>query len=231
MSQLDKWMTCGKISSLVIVISDKDTGERVERWQFDVRDAPRPHGPGSRDASLSLGTLADGTFRSKSLSPLPSTSRNRPPPASLPTTTLPPPTRKTPPPPNRLLPKIPRPRSRPRSPPSSARSPPRSPSSPSSPATAPSTCSSTPMPTATCPSSGATRTPRRSQTASTSSSAASALPTIVSTPSSATGWGTESLQGPRATAEPPRAPGAARSPRPLARAPMSSTPPTWMLHL
>ncbi|ROT36536.1 mitotic spindle checkpoint component mad2 [Sodiomyces alkalinus F11] len=36
MSQLDKWMKYGKISRLVIVITDKDTGENVERWQFDV---------------------------------------------------------------------------------------------------------------------------------------------------------------------------------------------------
>jgi len=37
MSQLDKWMVGGKISKLVIVITNKDTGERVERWQFDVQ--------------------------------------------------------------------------------------------------------------------------------------------------------------------------------------------------
>ncbi|KAI2609205.1 DNA-binding protein [Hypoxylon sp. NC1633] len=36
MSALDKWMQHGKISKLVIVITDKDTGEHVERWQFDV---------------------------------------------------------------------------------------------------------------------------------------------------------------------------------------------------
>ncbi|KAI1372628.1 DNA-binding protein [Hypoxylon crocopeplum] len=36
MSQLDKWMQHGKISKLVIVITDKETGEHVERWQFDV---------------------------------------------------------------------------------------------------------------------------------------------------------------------------------------------------
>ncbi|KAM3441016.1 hypothetical protein MY4824_001800 [Beauveria thailandica] len=36
MSQLDKWMVGGKISRLVIVITDKDTGEHVERWQFSV---------------------------------------------------------------------------------------------------------------------------------------------------------------------------------------------------
>jgi len=37
MSQLDKWMVGGKVSKLVIVITDKDTGEHVERWQFDVQ--------------------------------------------------------------------------------------------------------------------------------------------------------------------------------------------------
>ena len=36
MSQLNKWMAGGKISKLVIVITDKETGEHVERWQFDV---------------------------------------------------------------------------------------------------------------------------------------------------------------------------------------------------
>ena len=36
MSQLNKWMTSGKISKLVVVITSKETGEHVERWQFDV---------------------------------------------------------------------------------------------------------------------------------------------------------------------------------------------------
>lgn len=36
MSQLDKWMVGGKISKLVVVITSKDTGEHMERWQFDV---------------------------------------------------------------------------------------------------------------------------------------------------------------------------------------------------
>lgn len=42
MSQLDKWMVGGKISKLVIVITDKDTGEHVERWQFDVCSPATP---------------------------------------------------------------------------------------------------------------------------------------------------------------------------------------------
>ncbi|KAF2093735.1 mitotic spindle checkpoint component mad2 [Rhizodiscina lignyota] len=37
MSQLNKWMLGGKISKLVVVITNKDTGEHVERWQFDVQ--------------------------------------------------------------------------------------------------------------------------------------------------------------------------------------------------
>lgn len=37
MSQLSKWTIGGKISKLVIVITSKETGENVERWQFDVR--------------------------------------------------------------------------------------------------------------------------------------------------------------------------------------------------
>jgi mitotic spindle assembly checkpoint protein MAD2 len=36
MSQLNKWMVGGKISKMVVVITSKDTGEHVERWQFDV---------------------------------------------------------------------------------------------------------------------------------------------------------------------------------------------------
>ena len=37
MSQLNKWMQKSKISKLVIVITSKETGEHIERWQFDVR--------------------------------------------------------------------------------------------------------------------------------------------------------------------------------------------------
>lgn len=36
MSQLNKWMTNSKISKLVVAITSKETGETVERWQFDV---------------------------------------------------------------------------------------------------------------------------------------------------------------------------------------------------
>ncbi|KAK5018267.1 Mitotic spindle checkpoint component mad2 [Cryomyces antarcticus] len=37
MSQLNKWMQGSKISKLVVVITSKDTGEHIERWQFDVQ--------------------------------------------------------------------------------------------------------------------------------------------------------------------------------------------------
>lgn len=36
MSQLNKWMTASKISTLVVVITSKESGENIERWQFDV---------------------------------------------------------------------------------------------------------------------------------------------------------------------------------------------------
>lgn len=42
MTALDRWMKDGKISKLVIVITNKDTSEHLERWQFDVRPAPSP---------------------------------------------------------------------------------------------------------------------------------------------------------------------------------------------
>jgi len=37
MSQLNKWVVGGKISKLVVVITSKETGEHMERWQFDVQ--------------------------------------------------------------------------------------------------------------------------------------------------------------------------------------------------
>ncbi|EXF75926.1 Mitotic spindle checkpoint component mad2 [Colletotrichum fioriniae] len=53
MSQLDRWMLRGKISKLVIVITDKDTGEHVERWQFDVEIFGRPSKSKSSKSSSS----------------------------------------------------------------------------------------------------------------------------------------------------------------------------------
>ena len=42
MSQLNKWMLHGKISKLVVVITSKETGKNVERWQFDVQLFNKP---------------------------------------------------------------------------------------------------------------------------------------------------------------------------------------------
>lgn len=53
MSQLDKWMVGGKISKLVIVITNKDTGEHVERWQFDVQILPSSKTSKSKSAAKS----------------------------------------------------------------------------------------------------------------------------------------------------------------------------------
>jgi mitotic spindle assembly checkpoint protein MAD2 len=36
MGQLNKWIQKSKISKLVIVVTSKETGEHLERWQFDV---------------------------------------------------------------------------------------------------------------------------------------------------------------------------------------------------
>ncbi|OAA46542.1 mitotic spindle checkpoint component mad2 [Beauveria brongniartii RCEF 3172] len=55
MSQLDKWMVGGKISRLVIVITDKDTGEHVERWQFNVDITAAP----KRSKSAAAAAAAD----------------------------------------------------------------------------------------------------------------------------------------------------------------------------
>ncbi|KND95297.1 Mitotic spindle checkpoint component mad2 [Tolypocladium ophioglossoides CBS 100239] len=59
MSQLDKWMVGGKISKLVIVITDKDTGEHVERWQFDVQISQPPPKAKSKTPSSSTPKPTD----------------------------------------------------------------------------------------------------------------------------------------------------------------------------
>ncbi|KAK0615257.1 DNA-binding protein [Bombardia bombarda] len=56
MSQLDKWMVGGKISKLVIVITNSDTGEHVERWQFDVQIFAKP--PKTKKTSKTASTPA-----------------------------------------------------------------------------------------------------------------------------------------------------------------------------
>ncbi|KAH8694186.1 DNA-binding protein [Talaromyces proteolyticus] len=51
MSQLNKWMIGGKISKLVVVITSKETGENVERWQFDVQLHSKSASKSSRTAA------------------------------------------------------------------------------------------------------------------------------------------------------------------------------------
>ncbi|KAI5290508.1 Mitotic spindle checkpoint component mad2 [Ascosphaera aggregata] len=55
MSQLNRWMLGGKISKLVVVITDKDTGDVVERWQFDVSLFGNPANPTAKSQSSNLG--------------------------------------------------------------------------------------------------------------------------------------------------------------------------------
>lgn len=58
MSQLNKWMSGGKISKLVVVITSKETGEHVERWQFDVQIFGKDQG-GSK-TSRTANSINDG---------------------------------------------------------------------------------------------------------------------------------------------------------------------------
>lgn len=55
MSQLNKWMIGGKINKLVVVITDKETGEHVERWQFDVQILGGSKSSKSRAAKSTTG--------------------------------------------------------------------------------------------------------------------------------------------------------------------------------
>ena len=75
MGQLKEWMYGGKISKLVVVITSKETGEHVERWQFDV-SCIYIHGgvPVSRDAVPNLrkerkDKVFKDNHRSRELSP------------------------------------------------------------------------------------------------------------------------------------------------------------------
>jgi mitotic spindle assembly checkpoint protein MAD2 len=68
MSQLDKWMVGGKISKLVIVITDKDTGEHVERWQFDVGYSSSLTAPCSCSYQLQVQIFQPTKSKSKSSS-------------------------------------------------------------------------------------------------------------------------------------------------------------------
>lgn len=60
MSQLDKWMQHGKISKLVIVITDKDTGEHIERWQFDVQILASSKSKKSKSAAAAAADQENG---------------------------------------------------------------------------------------------------------------------------------------------------------------------------
>ena len=69
MSQLDRWMVGGKISKLVIVITNKNTGENVERWQFDVQilgGGKKPKSSKSSSSSASAAVAASGKENSAS---------------------------------------------------------------------------------------------------------------------------------------------------------------------
>lgn len=57
MSQLDKWMIHGKISKLIVVITSKETGEDVERWQFDVEIFNKPPKKSSKSKSSATAAL------------------------------------------------------------------------------------------------------------------------------------------------------------------------------
>ena len=49
MSQLSRWLLNGKISKLVVVITSKETGENLERWQFDVQLLQKQRKPSHPD--------------------------------------------------------------------------------------------------------------------------------------------------------------------------------------
>jgi mitotic spindle assembly checkpoint protein MAD2 len=68
MSQLSKWILGGKISKLVIVITSKDTGENLERWQFDVQLQGKAKSPAV--ASVAAATTDGSSSTSKENSAL-----------------------------------------------------------------------------------------------------------------------------------------------------------------
>jgi len=151
MSQLNKWIQKSKISKLVIVITSKETGEHLERWQFDVRDLSRARQMHHADISRSTSSTTRASQRRRHPPKARRTLQQR----TVPTPTLPP-----------LLPPPKRPsrRSSKRSSRYSVRSPLPSPSCRCSTVTAHSTYWYTQMPTVMCLSSGVTVMPRRSRT-------------------------------------------------------------------
>ncbi|KAI5293374.1 Mitotic spindle checkpoint component mad2 [Ascosphaera acerosa] len=81
MGQLNRWMLGGKISKLVVVITDKDSGEVVERWQFDVSlfsTAPKPpsrKGPSESDPATPDGENGGATAASTTAGEVPPDSK------------------------------------------------------------------------------------------------------------------------------------------------------------
>lgn len=51
LGQVHKWMLGGKCNKLVICIMDKDDGEVVERWAFDIERIPIEHDENEKDES------------------------------------------------------------------------------------------------------------------------------------------------------------------------------------
>ncbi|RCI12137.1 hypothetical protein L249_0574 [Ophiocordyceps polyrhachis-furcata BCC 54312] len=80
MSQLDKWMVGGKISKLVIVITDKDTGEYVERWQFDVQISSQPAPNNNNNKKSSPKPASSSANQENEDNAAPNNLLNRPPP-------------------------------------------------------------------------------------------------------------------------------------------------------
>lgn len=60
MLQLNKWMLNGKISKLVVVITNKDTGANVERWQFDVQIFNKSNKSGSTQRAVDKENATSG---------------------------------------------------------------------------------------------------------------------------------------------------------------------------
>lgn len=147
MSQLNKWIQKSKISKLVIVVTSKETGEHLERWQFDVSTS-----------KLCRKCTTTDIFRSTSSTTKASQSARHP--HKIKRT----PHRKRAPTLQHPLPRSRSPKSSKKSSRSSAKSQHPSRSCQCWTATAHSTSWCTPMPTVTCLSNGVTATQRRSRT-------------------------------------------------------------------
>ncbi|KAF2084272.1 mitotic spindle checkpoint component mad2 [Saccharata proteae CBS 121410] len=74
MSQLSKWMSGSKINKLVIVITSRETGEHVERWQFDVQIFNKLASSKSRTSKTAAAAGDDAENDSPGADPVPPTS-------------------------------------------------------------------------------------------------------------------------------------------------------------